>query len=104
MPPDCPLIALCHPLLSKETKGELDGLGKRLLEKAVELKDVVYPASLFDDLIFITESITKNGVAERRAIGREVTTHQSFTKAKSSSKVAKQTTPVAAKGEPPYVV
>jgi len=97
-------IALFHLLLSKETKGELDGLGKRLLEKAVELKDVVYPASLFDDLIFITESITKNGVAERRAIGREVTTHQSFTKAKSSSKVAKQTTPVAAKGEPPYVV
>ena len=98
-------IALFHLLLSKDTKGELSGLGKQLLDRVVKLKDVVYPAGLFDDLIFITESITKEGDAERKAINRSMTKHSSFSD-KTSIKAckSKKVLSAAPKAEAPHVV
>lgn len=63
-------IALFHLLLAKDTRGELRGLGKRLLECAMESKEAIFPTALFDELILITESITKEGSVERLNVSR----------------------------------
>ena len=63
-------IALFHLLLAKDTRGELRGLGKRLLECAMESKETIFPTAIFDELILITESITKEGSVERLDVSR----------------------------------
>jgi len=66
-------IALFHLLLKRNMAGSLDGLPRRLLEEARKLKTSIYPEAYFDDLIFITESLTTEGVAERVSVTRSKT-------------------------------